>query len=245
MLDDAPLPFCCVECGCEDNGNTAYVQYSEGSIRLKRCVRCSQLVDKYIEFEWILIIIDIILFRVQAYRHVLRNVRVSTNRYLRLYVLGILMRSYIQLYILLLENENAMISIEAALFAAVELIGLALAEQLVLIGALKALVAGVLKQPLSVSHILRAVIISNYSIVICVPMTIWEYPFSFVLVVELVVFFSTISALNAIVRPNSPVWIVVTLAFTASLALRLYFMSQATLRTDRTLFNTRDGLVTD
>lgn len=233
ILDDSYLPFCCVECGCEENGSSSYVQYSEGSIRLKRCVRCAKLVDKYIEFEWILIIIDIILFRVQAYRHVLRNVRVSTNRYLRLYLLGILIRSYIQLYILLQQHEHDIISLEAALRVAGELVGLALVEQLLLIAAVKVLAAMVLRESLGVLQILRAVIISNYSIVICVPMTIWEYPFSFVYVVELVVFFSTIAALKAVVRAKNGVWIVVTLAFATSLSLRLYFMSYATLQQEK------------
>lgn len=61
----------CVECGTEvDN---LYVEFSLGNINLTRCANCKLVADKYIEYELILVVIDIILHRIQAYRHILFN----------------------------------------------------------------------------------------------------------------------------------------------------------------------------
>ena len=38
------------------------------------CSQCHKMVDPYIEREWLLVVIDCILLREEAYRHVLYNV---------------------------------------------------------------------------------------------------------------------------------------------------------------------------
>ena len=38
-----------------------------------RCINCFSVVDKYVEFEIIIIAIDVILHKIQAYRHILFN----------------------------------------------------------------------------------------------------------------------------------------------------------------------------
>jgi uncharacterized membrane protein len=43
------------------------------SIKLTTCTKCAQAVDPYIEREWLLVVIDCILRREEAYRHVLFN----------------------------------------------------------------------------------------------------------------------------------------------------------------------------
>ena len=65
------LPFVCVECGAGQN--SLYVEFSEGNIRLSRCERCGSVADKYIEFELVLVLIDIVLHSPAAYRHLLFN----------------------------------------------------------------------------------------------------------------------------------------------------------------------------
>jgi hypothetical protein len=62
----------CVECGadCPDGG---FKEFSKGSVRLTRCECCHRLADKYVEFEMMLIILDLILHKPQVYRHLLYN----------------------------------------------------------------------------------------------------------------------------------------------------------------------------
>ncbi|KAG6748289.1 hypothetical protein POTOM_048206 [Populus tomentosa] len=62
----------CVECGFPIK--TLFVQYSPGNIRLMRCENCKAVADEYIECEFMIILIDLILHKTKAYRHILFNV---------------------------------------------------------------------------------------------------------------------------------------------------------------------------
>lgn len=53
--------------------NCLYVEYSENNFRLTRCKRCGQVADKYVEYELMLVLIDIILHRRPAFRHLMYN----------------------------------------------------------------------------------------------------------------------------------------------------------------------------
>eukprot|EP01138_Halocafeteria_seosinensis_P002092 gb/GECG01002141.1/.p1 GENE.gb/GECG01002141.1/~~gb/GECG01002141.1/.p1 ORF type:complete len:427 (+),score=13.85 gb/GECG01002141.1/:1-1281(+) len=67
------LPFRNVCVTCNALVDSVYKEYSRGNIRLSRCSACGCIVDKYIEFEIILVLIDLALLKVQAYRHVIFN----------------------------------------------------------------------------------------------------------------------------------------------------------------------------
>jgi hypothetical protein len=67
------LSCCCVECGLVVS--STYRDYGKGNIRLTICRNCNHTVDKYVEFEAILIMIDLMLGKPQAYRHLLHNRR--------------------------------------------------------------------------------------------------------------------------------------------------------------------------
>ncbi|OQR90332.1 transmembrane protein [Achlya hypogyna] len=67
------LSCCCVECGYVVS--STYRDYGKGNIRLTICPNCNHTVDKYVEFEAILIMIDLMLGKPQAYRHLLHNRR--------------------------------------------------------------------------------------------------------------------------------------------------------------------------
>ena len=59
---------------CTRPTSSLYKVYSTpGSIKLTTCQRCHHDVDPYIEREWLLVIIDCILHRPEAFRHVLYN----------------------------------------------------------------------------------------------------------------------------------------------------------------------------
>ena len=61
----------CVECGKE--AQEAYKELRGGIIRLSHCEACTKVVDKYVEYDAVLIILDILLHKAQAYRHLLFN----------------------------------------------------------------------------------------------------------------------------------------------------------------------------
>ncbi|KAL0073872.1 Arv1 protein [Phycomyces blakesleeanus] len=61
----------CVECGA--SVADLYAQYSKDNIRLTTCDKCSNFADKYIEHDFIIIFIDMLLHKPQVYRHLLLN----------------------------------------------------------------------------------------------------------------------------------------------------------------------------
>jgi lipid intermediate transporter len=61
----------CVECG-KPSRNVVKV-FGSQNIRLTRCNSCKQTCDKYVEFELILIFLDLLLHKIQVYRHLIFN----------------------------------------------------------------------------------------------------------------------------------------------------------------------------
>jgi len=66
--------YVCVYCGSPCAA--LYRQLNKNSlssIKAMHCERCQRIVDPYIEREWLLVVIDCILLRPEAYRHILYN----------------------------------------------------------------------------------------------------------------------------------------------------------------------------
>lgn len=63
--------FRCIECGF--SARELYHDYGNGIIKISHCEKCKQVVDKYVEFDPVIVLLDALLFKPQAYRHVLFN----------------------------------------------------------------------------------------------------------------------------------------------------------------------------
>jgi hypothetical protein len=66
-----PKKYRCIH--CLTPSASLYRQYSASVIKLSDCERCKENVDSYCEKEWLLVLLDIVLLRRDAYRHVLFN----------------------------------------------------------------------------------------------------------------------------------------------------------------------------
>jgi len=66
----------CVECGSsidrtfEHNNN---VKGNNDTISLSKCQHCGEVADKYCEDQFVIVFLDLILHKKQAFRHVLYN----------------------------------------------------------------------------------------------------------------------------------------------------------------------------
>lgn len=61
----------CVNCGTEVD--ELYRRYSPNVLKLLKCEACGLLADKYIEYDPVIILVDLILLEKRAYRHLLYN----------------------------------------------------------------------------------------------------------------------------------------------------------------------------
>lgn len=87
---DEELKFRCVNCG--QRLKELYKTYSPTIQKLADCPSCGKVADKLIEFESLVIIIDVILLSSQAQRHVLYNT--SCKNLYKLLMVITLLESY-------------------------------------------------------------------------------------------------------------------------------------------------------
>ncbi|MFH4973514.1 hypothetical protein AB6A40_000223 [Gnathostoma spinigerum] len=88
--DEDEQCYVCVNCATPST--SLYQQYGEDVIRLTQCKKCGNLVDKYIEYDNVLVIIDIILQYIGAYRHLLVNTK--CEQYYRIGVIFVMCDAY-------------------------------------------------------------------------------------------------------------------------------------------------------
>ncbi|VDN87748.1 unnamed protein product [Brugia pahangi] len=67
MVDE----YICINC-CHPS-SSLFLKYSDNGIRLTPCSNCGRAVDAYIEYDIVLVIIDLMLQYIEAYRHFLMN----------------------------------------------------------------------------------------------------------------------------------------------------------------------------
>ncbi|CAH0553945.1 unnamed protein product [Brassicogethes aeneus] len=93
--------YYCINCG--NAVNNLYKKYSETVLKLTECDNCKCIADKYVEYDIVLITVDIILLRITAYRHILHNFKFE--KYWRLFLFIVLVESYSE-WIFLYDDNN-------------------------------------------------------------------------------------------------------------------------------------------
>ncbi|KAK9719780.1 Arv1-like family [Popillia japonica] len=65
------ISYICTNCGTPVND--LFKEYSPSVLKLTKCLKCMEVADKYVEYDPVIVIIDLVLLRKEAYRHVLYN----------------------------------------------------------------------------------------------------------------------------------------------------------------------------
>ncbi|RWW05928.1 hypothetical protein GW17_00030778 [Ensete ventricosum] len=114
----------CVNCGL--GMRSLFVQYSPGNIRLMKCEHCKAVADPYIECEFMvvsvvnnvfIILIDMILHKRKAYRHLLfnmLNLGAGDSKAKILYrqiLVAILVSSYFKLFLVAMMFYNFLFTV--------------------------------------------------------------------------------------------------------------------------------------
>ncbi|GAB5578371.1 protein ARV1 isoform X1 [Prionailurus iriomotensis] len=74
----ASCQYRCIECNQE--AKELYRDYNHGVLKITICKSCQKPVDKYIEYDPVIILINAILCKAQAYRHILFNTKINYAR---------------------------------------------------------------------------------------------------------------------------------------------------------------------
>ncbi|XP_033873987.3 protein ARV1 isoform X2 [Acipenser ruthenus] len=175
----AAVLYKCIECSQE--ANELHRDYSNGVLKITIC-SCQKPVDKYIEYDPVIILIDAILCKAQAYRHIIFNT--TLNIHGKLFVFCLLCEAYLrwsQLQGSKQSSDPADIIRYTKEWDFYRMFGLAALELMMfLVGVFTFLwlIKGYLKTIFEPAMMLKALLLSSYGKLLVIPAVIWEHDYS-------------------------------------------------------------------
>ncbi|KAG0012756.1 sterol homeostasis protein [Entomortierella chlamydospora] len=165
--------------------SSLYTEYSKGNIRLTYCEHCKKLADKYVEHDFVIIFVDMMLHKKPVYRHLLfnrlpyRDTGIDPNVF-KLGVLLILFDVYIKWF--RLEQEATVIDVSfsqhALVFQYLYILFLCIIEFLSFHFGVRLIVSlwyGGRYAILKYNYITTTLIISSFAKMLLILMVIWDY----------------------------------------------------------------------
>ncbi|XP_064600473.1 protein ARV1-like [Liolophura sinensis] len=167
----------CIQCGRP--AQELYHDYQADVIKIAHCEHCQGVVDKYIEFDPVVILLDAFLLKRQAFRHVLYNTDIQSHWKLTLVFL--LCDAYTKLF----RSKGAVsekLKPDYVFYSALEwdlyvMFFIATAEMTICVVTMYALVCLVSKllkhSTVSFREVLRGTLLSNFGKLLVVPAILW------------------------------------------------------------------------
>ncbi|WCJ19915.1 Arv1-like protein [Euphorbia peplus] len=203
------MEYRCVECGSEIK--TLFVQYSPGNIRLMKCENCKAVADEYVECELLIILIDLVLHKQKAYRHLLYNVLNQETLNLE----GLLLKSTVAFLLLdayrslLLqrneEQQGSSLSFSFLVSRSQKMSMDVFVGNLIFFCILLLAMKILLDKSVEISrckNLLGAIVVSSYFKIFSIAMMVWEFPSSAIFIIDLFVLSSNVVALKVITECN-------------------------------------------
>jgi len=187
---------CCGELG---NGDCAFIEYSPGNIKLKRCCHCHGVVDKYVEYQTTLVGMDVLLHKIEAMRHILFNMPGTEDRIKIAVVYNMLIEFYIRMYYQGNQNSQALPMLVESLVSSLLAILVAFIVLFMLVDSER---VG-FDYPNRARTLISALSLGSSVKSLFVIMSIWTYPVHFILVLRILALSCTAMSLKAILRKAS------------------------------------------
>ncbi|KAL4649148.1 protein ARV1 [Arapaima gigas] len=172
--------FRCVECNAD--ASELHRDYSNGILKISICGSCHKPVDKYIEYDPVIILIDAILCKTQAFRHILFNTKI--NIHWKLCVFCLLCEAYLRWSRLQGSEQSADPADIIRYTTEWEFYGmfsLATLELAVFLGGVLAFLWLFRRHQgsnLELQLLLKALLLSCYAKLLLIPAIIWEHDYS-------------------------------------------------------------------
>ncbi|KYQ93774.1 pmp22 family protein [Tieghemostelium lacteum] len=212
----------CIECG--RSVNDVYKEFGKsgsGNIRLTRCnnPNCLQIADKYVEYDFIIVFLDLFLHKPQAYRHLLFNRQPYRDfgipiQYIKVLVVYIFFESYIK-WLRLKENfdvhpKSAFLYYDwqddvpydrywFIFLTAVAEFGIYVLSIMLLVRLIYSSRYAIIKY----NYLVMSIILSSFGKGFLILMIIWDYPFSFNEILNLFVLSSNLIAIKVFLETTT------------------------------------------
>ncbi|KAF8022237.1 hypothetical protein BT93_G2392 [Corymbia citriodora subsp. variegata] len=199
------MEYRCVQCGF--GIKKLYVQYSPGNIRLMKCENCKAVADEYVECELMILLIDLILHKTKAYRHLIHNaLNQETGECKGLLwksALGFLALDAYRCLLLEMARErwDSSMSFSSVTWTYVKILVDVFLGNLFLFCLLLLMMRISFTIPVGFSRhkdFILAILVSSYFKLFLLAMMIWEFPLSVVFIIDLFVLSSNAMALKVI-----------------------------------------------
>ncbi|XP_069462999.1 protein ARV1 isoform X3 [Ambystoma mexicanum] len=173
----------CIE--CSQLSVELYRDYSHGVLKITICKSCQKAVDKYIEYDPVIILINAILCKAQAYRHILFNTQINIHG--KLCIFCLLCEAYVRW--LQLQGSTQNTDPEDIIRYAKEwdfyrMFGIACLELAAffvgIFAALWPMTQKTTDTKLDSIFLLKALLLSSYGKLLLIPAVIWEHDYTFV-----------------------------------------------------------------
>ncbi|XP_035690290.1 protein ARV1-like isoform X2 [Branchiostoma floridae] len=168
--------YTCIECG--RGAEELYRDFGGGNLKISHCDQCEQVVDKYVEFDPVLVLLDALLHKPQAYRHILLNSDIQFHW--RLSVICLLCDAYIKWAQLksadTTDSQQHQLGFYALEWDFYLMFLLATVELAVFLGCCMLLLwvsREVLFPDVSFSSVVRALLLSSFGKLLVIPAVIW------------------------------------------------------------------------
>ncbi|KAG8583539.1 hypothetical protein GDO81_008460 [Engystomops pustulosus] len=181
MQGHPKLHFRCIE--CNEKSTELYRDYKHGVLKITICKSCQKPVDKYIEYDPVIILINAMLCKVQAYRHILFNTAINIHG--KLCIFCLLCEAYTrwrQLPGSSSHSDPEDIIRYAKEWDFYKQFGIAALEQAAfLTGVFIVLFLATpktLKSRFEFAFLLKALLLSSYGKLLLIPAVIWEHDYT-------------------------------------------------------------------
>ncbi|PWA42222.1 arv1-like protein [Artemisia annua] len=197
------MNYRCVQCG--HHIKTLYVQYSPGNIRLMKCQSCGAVADEYIECEIMILLIDLILHKAKAYRHLFYNMfdreAINFEGLMWKLTFGFLLLDAYRISILVTNEEGWVLdpSLTSLIWGCGKILLDTLVGNLLFISILLLGTRSLLNMSSEVSgykNVWLAILASSYLKLFLITMMVWEFPSSVIFILDIFVLSSNTLALH-------------------------------------------------
>ncbi|XP_053567871.1 protein ARV1 [Bombina bombina] len=178
--DTNPI-YRCIE--CNEESRELYKDYKHGVLKITICKSCQKPVDKYIEYDPVIILINAMLCKAQAYRHILFNTTINIHG--KLCIFCLLCEAYTRW--LQLPGSSSNTDPEDIIRYAKEwdfykMFGIAALEQSAFFVGIFIVLSLARLQTLQTRSdyilLLKALLLSSYGKLLLIPAVIWEHDYT-------------------------------------------------------------------
>ncbi|XP_074118458.1 protein ARV1 isoform X2 [Sminthopsis crassicaudata] len=177
----ASSSYRCIECNQE--ATELYRDYNHGVLKITICKSCQKPVDKYIEYDPVIILINAILCKAQAYRHILFNTEINIHG--KLCIFCLLCEAYLRW--LQLQDSSQHTEPDDLIRYAKEwdfyrMFTIASLEQMTffigIFSGLWLIQPTTLRRKSNFILLLKALLLSSYGKLLLIPAVIWEHDYT-------------------------------------------------------------------